>query len=82
MNFLDNIEALAKEARAQESRIIMSSAAVLAMVAVCKAAKLYLEQYEGVYDCVDNDGDRYQSQGAADDESALRSAIEALDAMQ
>jgi hypothetical protein len=34
-----------------------------------------LVQYEGVYDCVDNDGKRYQSQGAADAEVAARKAL-------
>lgn len=38
-----------------------------------------LVQYEGVYDCIDNDGKRYQSQGAADAEVAARAALDATD---
>jgi hypothetical protein len=42
-----------------------------------QALESLLVQYEGVYDCVDNDGKRYQSQSAADAEAAARAALKA-----
>ena len=40
-----------------------------------EALENILSQYEGVYDCTDNHGKLYQSQGARDAELAARAAL-------
>ena len=64
-----------KNAEANAKLIARAPALLAQNKRLREALENILSQYEGVYDCTDNHGKLYQSQGARDAELAARAAL-------